>query len=250
MRSSRLNVHPVPHTLSVPAPFFGGGSLLRSPSRARAHAQMACMSSGPLPECALRVGRPGPAASRCHGSPNGLDEDQRPQSASRRARACMRRLACASVPDHTHTLWWDCYHLHIRLLKSVQKRCGRSHPRLALMSPSFHPTQEAPHLGPFAGSSRAYLLPAGRRGGGGGQESASQGEFHFRTNVRGHTETVASGFYLLPGPQASRLNSGPQSRIVFWSERPLKPKDQQFADIKQTKATAHLWLDDFRKNKA
>lgn len=27
MRSSRLNVHPVPHTLSVPAPFFGGGGL-------------------------------------------------------------------------------------------------------------------------------------------------------------------------------------------------------------------------------
>lgn len=190
-----------PHAVCSCSFFWGGGSLLRSPSRARAHAQMICMSSGLLPECALRVGargRPWPAASRCHGSPDGLDEDQRPQSARRRARVCLRRLACASAPDHTHTLWRNCYHLHIRLLKRVQDRCGRSHPRLALMSPSFHPTQEAPHLGQQPGLSAAR--GAAGKGGWGAQESASQGEFHFRTNVRGRTETVASGFYLRARP--------------------------------------------------
>lgn len=164
MRSSRLNVHPAPHTLSVPAPFLGGVSPTLSLTCTSTRADglyvlrtvtgmcVACGSAGTTRAGCLQVSR------------QGLDEDQRPQSASRRARVCVRRLARASGPDHTHTLWWNCYHLHIRLLKSVQNRCGRSHPRLALMSPSFHPTQEAPHLGPFAGSSRAYLLPAGRRG--------------------------------------------------------------------------------------
>lgn len=220
--------------------FLGGGSLPRSPSRARARAQMVCMSSGPLPECALRVGargRPGPAASRCHGSPDGLDEDQRPQSASRRARVCMRRLACASAPDHTHALWWNCYHLHIRLLKSVQKRSSSPCPDVSFLpshtrcSTSGALRRQQPGLSAARGA-------AGKGGWG------AQGEFHFRTNVRGHTETVASGFYLRARPTSIPAEfDGPQSGIVFWSERPLKPKDQQFADIKQTKATAHLWLE-------
>lgn len=150
-----------------------------------------------------------------------------------------------SGPDHTHTLWRNCYHLHIRLLKRVQKRRGRSHPRLALMSPSFHPTQEAPHLGPFAGSSRAYLLPAGRRGREDGARRSRRISFQDKCARTYRNRSI----WFLSGPRASRLNSGPQSGIVFWSDRPLKPKDQQIADIKQTKATAHLWPDDFRKNK-
>lgn len=86
---------------------------------------------------------------------------------------------------------------------------------------SFHPTQDAPHLGPFrcrgADSGRPGLSAA--RGTVGrekkrwdAQESASQGRFKSWINVQRQTETIASGLYLA---QVSRLTSEPQSGIGF-----------------------------------